>query len=91
MAQLTLKYTQSNPICLARDGPVIGNGAGQQSGIHCTRIACHKADLWYLRHHPTVLARCWPSDRVERYNAIDEYLRALPADVKSDWLLSLTG
>ena len=91
VAQLTLKYTQSNSICLARDGQVIGNGAGQQSRIHCTRIACDKADLWHLRQHAAVLEHAWPSDRVQRDNAIDEWVRALPADAKREWLQSLTG
>ena len=91
VAQLTLKYTQSNSICLAIDGQVIGNGAGQQSRIHCTRIACDKADLWHLRQHPTVLEHGWPSDRVERDNAIDDWVRALPATVKSEWLAGHRG
>jgi AICAR transformylase/IMP cyclohydrolase PurH len=91
VAQLTLKYTQSNSICLARDGQVIGNGAGQQSRIHCTRIACDKADLWHLRQHASVLDHEWPSDRVERDNAIDVHVRGLPATVKSEWLQSLAG
>ena len=55
LATLAVKYTQSNSVCLARDGQVIGLGAGQQSRIHCTRLAAAKADLWYLRQHPTVL------------------------------------
>ena len=55
VATLAVKYTQSNSVCLARDGQVIGLGAGQQSRIHCTRLAAAKADLWRLRQHPTVL------------------------------------
>src|SRR4029079_11963591 len=73
VAQLVLKYTQSNSICLVLDGQAIGIGAGQQSRIHCTRLACDKADLWYLRQHPLLASRDWPKDRVERDNAIDEY------------------
>ncbi len=55
IAYLTLKYTQSNSVCLAYDGQVIGVGAGQQSRIHCTRLACNKADKWFLRMHPKIL------------------------------------
>ena len=49
---ITLKYTQSNSVCYAKDGQAIGVGAGQQSRIHCTRLAGNKADIWYLRQHP---------------------------------------
>jgi phosphoribosylaminoimidazolecarboxamide formyltransferase / IMP cyclohydrolase len=64
-------------VCLVVDGQVIGNGAGQQSRIHCTRLACAKADTWYLRQHPAVLALIFAKglDRVERDNAIDQFLR----------------
>ena len=55
VALVTLKYTQSNSMCLALDGQVIGNGAGQQSRIHCTRLAGSKADTWWLRQHPVTL------------------------------------
>ena len=55
VATIALKYTQSNSVCLARDGQVIGTGAGQQSRVHCVRLACAKADNWYLRLHPKVL------------------------------------
>ena len=55
LALITLKYTQSNSVCLVADGQVIGNGAGQQSRIHCTRLAAAKADTWYLRQHPAAL------------------------------------
>jgi phosphoribosylaminoimidazolecarboxamide formyltransferase / IMP cyclohydrolase len=74
---LTLKYTQSNSVCLVLDGQVIGNGAGQQSRIHCTRLAAAKADTWFLRQHPAVLALAFRPglDRVERDNAIDQFLR----------------
>jgi phosphoribosylaminoimidazolecarboxamide formyltransferase/IMP cyclohydrolase len=89
IAQLVLKYTQSNSVCLVVDGQVIGNGAGQQSRIHCTRIACDKADLWYLRQHPAVLDRAWPADRVDRDNAIDEFARALPEAERRAWLSTL--
>ncbi|HEX8966843.1 MAG TPA: phosphoribosylaminoimidazolecarboxamide formyltransferase [Chloroflexota bacterium] len=74
---IALKYTQSNSVCLASGGQIIGNGAGQQSRIHCTRLAAAKADTWYLRQHPAVQAlRFRPGlDRVDRDNAIDQFLR----------------
>ncbi|HDQ70921.1 MAG TPA: phosphoribosylaminoimidazolecarboxamide formyltransferase [Chloroflexi bacterium] len=77
VAQAALKYTQSNAICLAVDGQVIGVGAGQQSRIHCTRLAASKADLWHLRRHPAVLALPFREglSRAERNNAVDLYLR----------------
>jgi len=77
LALITLKYTQSNSVCLVADGQVIGNGAGQQSRIHCTRLAAAKADTWYLRQHPEVLSLRFRTDldRVDRDNAIDQFLR----------------
>lgn len=74
---VALKYTQSNSVCFSRDGQVIGMGAGQQSRIHCTRLAGAKADLWHLRQHPAVLDLPFREGikRVERDNAIDGYLR----------------
>jgi AICAR transformylase/IMP cyclohydrolase PurH len=74
---IALKYTQSNSVCLAVDGQVIGVGAGQQSRIHCTRLAASKADMWWLRQHPRVLDLPFRPDldRVDRDNAIDGYLR----------------
>lgn len=77
VALITLKYTQSNSICLAVDGQAIGVGAGQQSRIHCTRLAASKADTWYLRQHPSVLGLQFKQglQRPERDNAIDQYLR----------------
>ncbi len=74
---ITLKYTQSNSVCLVVDGQVIGNGAGQQSRIHCTRLAAGKADTWYLRQHPATLALAFRAgiDRVDRDNAVDAFLR----------------
>ena len=74
---LTLKYTQSNSVCYVYDGQVIGNGAGQQSRIHCTRLAGDKADTWYLRQHPAVLSLRFKNglSRPERDNAIDLFLR----------------
>lgn len=77
IAMITLKYTQSNSVCYAFDGQVIGNGAGQQSRIHCTRLAGDKADLWYLRQHPAVFNLKFKKGlgRPERDNAIDLFLR----------------
>lgn len=73
---VALKYTQSNSVCVAYDGQVIGMGAGQQSRIHCTRLACSKADKWFLQMHPKVqgLAFKEGAKRPEKTNAIDQYL-----------------
>lgn len=77
ISMITLKYTQSNSVCFALDGQTIGVGAGQQSRIHCTRLAASKADLWYLRQHPTVLNLPFKEgvSRAERDNVIDQFLR----------------
>jgi phosphoribosylaminoimidazolecarboxamide formyltransferase/IMP cyclohydrolase len=77
VALVTTKYTQSNSVCIACDGQVIGNGAGQQSRIHCTRIAAEKARLWWLRQHPKVLdLPCRRGlRRPDRDNAAEQYLR----------------
>jgi phosphoribosylaminoimidazolecarboxamide formyltransferase/IMP cyclohydrolase len=77
VATTTIKYTQSNTIGFAVDGQAIGIGAGQQSRIHCTRIAGDKADRWMLRQHPTVLGLKWKqgTGRSEKNNAIDLYLQ----------------
>ena len=77
MATIAVKYTQSNSVCLARDGQVIGVGAGQQSRVHCVRLAAGKADLWYLRQHPTVRALPFRKglSRPQRDNAIDLFLQ----------------
>ncbi len=76
VALITLKYTQSNSVCYVREGHAIGVGAGQQSRIHCTRLAGNKADNWFLRHHPRVLELQFVDSirRAERDNAIDVYL-----------------
>ncbi len=75
VALITLKYTQSNSVCYVKDGQAIGVGAGQQSRIHCTRLAGSKADNWYLRQHPRVLSLPFREDvrRPDRDNAIDVY------------------
>lgn len=76
-ALIAVKYTQSNSVCLAADGQVIGNGAGQQSRIHCTRLAASKADAWRLRQHPATLGLRFRNGigRPERDNAVDGFLR----------------
>lgn len=76
VASIAVKYTQSNSVCYAKDGQVIGIGAGQQSRIHCTRLAGDKADNWWLRHHPRVLAMSFRggAKRAEVANAIDQYV-----------------
>ncbi|KAG0228457.1 hypothetical protein BGW42_002203 [Actinomortierella wolfii] len=76
VATIALKYTQSNSVCYAKNGMVIGLGAGQQSRIHCTRLAGDKADNWWLRHHPKVLAFDWKKEtkRADKSNAIDLYV-----------------
>ena len=76
LSLITLKYTQSNSVCYAKDGQAIGIGAGQQSRVHCTRLAGNKADIWYLRQSPQVLSLPFKSDvrRPDRDNAIDIYL-----------------
>lgn len=77
VALVALKYTQSNSIVLARDGQTIGIGAGQQSRIHCTRLACGKAEVWWLRQHPRVRELPFRKglSRPERDNAIDGFVR----------------
>ena len=76
VALITLKYTQSNSVCYVKDGQAIGIGAGQQSRIHCTRLAGQKADIWWLRQHPKVLALPFVDGirRADRDNTIDVYL-----------------
>mgnify|MGYP000376299430 CR=1 FL=1 len=76
IALITLKYTQSNSVCYVKDGQAIGIGAGQQSRIHCTRLAGNKADIWYLRQHPKVLNLPWVEKirRADRDNTIDVYI-----------------
>lgn len=76
VATIALKYTQSNSVCVAYDGQVIGMGAGQQSRIHCTRLACDKADKWFLQQHPKVLALQFKKGlkKLEKTNVVDQYL-----------------
>ena len=86
IALITLKYTQSNSVCYVKDGQAIGIGAGQQSRIHCTRLAAGKADAWWLRQSPEALALEFRDDikRAERDNAIDVYVGSESADILAD-------
>ena len=86
VALITLKYTQSNSVCYAVDGQAIGVGAGQQSRIHCTRLAGTKADTWFLRQADKVLSLPFKSDigRPERDNVIDGYINKNEEDVTAD-------
>ncbi len=83
---IALKYTQSNSVCYAKDGQAIGIGAGQQSRIHCTRLAGNKADIWYLRQHPKVLGLKFKEGirRPDRDNTIDVYISDEYMDVLAD-------
>ena len=86
MSLIVLKYTQSNSVCYVQDGQTIGVGAGQQSRIHCTRLAGQKADNWQLRHMPKVLDLPFREDisKPNRDNAIDVYIGDTPEDVIGD-------
>ena len=86
LALIALKYTQSNSVCFAYDGQTIGIGAGQQSRIHCTRLAASKADTWFLRQHEKVLNLPFKADiaRATRDNVIDSYINKNEEDVCED-------
>ena len=86
LSLITLKYTQSNSVCYVKNGQTIGVGAGQQSRIHCTRLAGNKADIWWLRQHPKVLALPFVDDirRPDRDNAIDIYISDEYDDILRD-------
>lgn len=86
IALITLKYTQSNSVCYTKDGQAIGIGAGQQSRIHCTRLAGNKADIWWLRQHPKVMNLPWVDKirRADRDNTIDIYISEDHDDVLAD-------
>ena len=91
VALITLKYTQSNSVCYVKDGQAIGVGAGQQSRIHCTRLAGQKADTWSLRYHPKVLALQFVDGirRPDRDNTVDQYINEpsfLEGDLWRDYL-----
>ena len=99
IALITLKYTQSNSVCYAKGGQAIGVGAGQQSRIHCTRLAGNKADIWYLRQHPKVMNLPFVDNirRPDRDNTIDVYISDDYEDVladgvwKKEWLSTFSG
>ena len=86
IALITLKYTQSNSVCYVKDGQAIGIGAGQQSRIHCTRLAGNKADIWWLRQHPKVMNLPFVDNirRADRDNTIDVYISDDYDDVLRD-------
>lgn len=86
IALITLKYTQSNSVCYVKDGQAIGIGAGQQSRIHCTRLAGNKADIWYLRQHPKVMNLPFVKNirRADRDNTIDIYISEDYEDVLAE-------
>ncbi len=86
IALITLKYTQSNSVCYAKDGQAIGVGAGQQSRIHCTRLAGQKADNWLLRQHPRILELPWAEklSRPDRDNTIDVFISDEPEEVLAE-------
>ena len=94
IALITLKYTQSNSVCYVKDGQAIGIGAGQQSRIHCTRLAGNKADIWWLRQHPKVMSLPFKPGirRADRDNTIDVYISDDHDDVLADgtWQLFFT-
>ncbi|MEG2192812.1 MAG: phosphoribosylaminoimidazolecarboxamide formyltransferase, partial [Oscillospiraceae bacterium] len=86
IAMITLKYTQSNSVCFVKDGQAIGVGAGQQSRVHCTRLAGNKADIWWLRQNEKVLNLSFVEgiSRADRDNAIDVYISDEHDDVLSE-------
>jgi AICAR transformylase/IMP cyclohydrolase PurH len=94
LSLITLKYTQSNSVCYVKDGQTLGVGAGQQSRIHCTRLAGNKADIWWLRRHPKVLDLPFPENvrRPDRDNAIDAFIAdVLTQKEKVEWISQLSG
>ena len=92
IALITLKYTQSNSVCYVKDGQAIGIGAGQQSRIHCTRLAGNKADIWWLRQAPKVIGLQFVDGikRADRDNAIDVYISDEYMDVLADGVWEMT-
>ncbi|MBR5708258.1 MAG: phosphoribosylaminoimidazolecarboxamide formyltransferase [Oscillospiraceae bacterium] len=87
VSMITLKYTQSNSVCYVKDGQAIGVGAGQQSRIHCTRLAGSKADNWYLRQHPAILELPFKKgiSRPDRDNTIDVFISEDYMDILNEW------
>ena len=94
VAAISLKYTQSNSISVAYDGQIVGMGAGQQSRIHCTRLACDKADKWFLQRHPKVRGLAFKEGlkKVEKTNLIDQFLLwdSLSANEEANMLSNFT-
>lgn len=93
LALITLKYTQSNSVCVTKGGQTLGVGAGQQSRVHCVRLACDKADLRLLREHPEVIAHEFPDGmgRPERDNAIDSLVRNMSLEKRGEYLAGMVG
>ena len=93
LALVTLKYTQSNSVCVTKDGQTLGVGAGQQSRVHCVRLACEKADLRLLREMPEILNHEFAADlgRPERDNAIDSLVRNMPDEKRREYLAGIDG
>lgn len=92
LALITLKYTQSNSVCCVKGGQTLGVGAGQQSRVHCVRLACDKADLRLLRGHPDIVSHDFGElGRPERDNAIDELVRNMPDNKKKEYLEGVGG
>ena len=96
VALITLKYTQSNSVCYAKDGQAIGVGAGQQARLHCTRLAGSKADAWFLRQHPAILDLEFAPGmkNADKNNMIDQLLQdedILTRDDKAEWLEKMQG
>lgn len=92
LATITVKYIQSNSVCFAKNGQVIGIGAGQQSRVHCVRLAADKADNWWLRHHPDVLKMEFKKGvtRAEMANEIDNYINTeIGKEEKQEWIKKL--
>ena len=93
LALITLKYTQSNSVCCARNGQTLGVGAGQQSRLHCVRLACDKTDIRLLREHPDIIAHEFPDGmkRPERDNMIDSLIADMPIDKRNEFLHEIKG
>ena len=95
VATIAVKYTQSNSVCLAKDGQVIGTGAGQQSRVHCVRLAAGKADTWYLRQHQRTRSLAFRKglSRAQRDNAVDLFLQeeATPVAGEKAWEANFTS
>lgn len=87
MATIALKFTQSNSVCFAKNGQVIGIGAGQQSRIHCVRLAAEKVENWHLRQHPKVQEMQFKDGikRAEVANAIDQFVTGEAAELQESW------